>query len=585
MSTRHRVLSALRNPLVIVPPLVIVLGVGWHDYTFAGRALSLPITNLNLLPDSAFNVFEANGLPLGWQVNLHGDLHYSVSQANGYATGKSVQIAVQAYQSGDVTLASPKVAIHPNTTYLFKSYYNAGTPLTLLARQYNADGSSTLQLIQTYPANNSWSTVSDAFKAGASTTAVQFVLQLSADGSASVNNPYLEPQQDVYVAPPASGPNVIPNGELSPGSYDTPDSWLTYDTGQNTVNFSYIQNGGQPYVQTTIHNYKNGQAKWQYAPQSVIPDQYYSLSLTYQANIPVLVVAEYVLQDGTRQDQTVVTLPPSGDWTTAINRFQVPPGATNMFISLPLQSDGTVASRDYTLINTTKSGPLRWSQPLVSVTFDDGWQATYDAALPVLRQYGYTGTFYVSPSTIETAGFMTASELDTLANDGDEIGTNGYNPEDLTAINDSALSYQLREGRDYLDTAGFSVTDLATPYGRSDAGVQWYARQYYTTIRSSDAGINTRQNLDPYDLKVLYVTNDTTPQDVNIALQATKAENGWLLLVYHRITNDPNAPYGSANVEHVSTMTSAFKKQMAQVAASNIKVLPVAAAYAALQHE
>jgi peptidoglycan/xylan/chitin deacetylase (PgdA/CDA1 family) len=254
-----------------------------------------------------------------------------------------------------------------------------------------------------------------------------------------------------------------------------------------------------------------------------------------------------------------------------------------MFLSLPLEHDGTVASRDYSLVNITKPGAREWRQPLVSLTFDDGWQATYNTALPALERHDYTATFYVNPATIETSGFMTAGELDNLEDSGNEIGANGYNHDDLTTLNTNTLAYQLREGRDYLRTAGFPVTDLATPFGRSDAEVSWYARQYYTTVRGTNQGVNTRQNLDPYNLKVLYVTPNTTPQTLDAMLQAAKQEDGWLILVYHRVTNAPSQPYGTTDVEHVSTTPAALQQQLSSIHASGIKVLPVAAAYAELE--
>lgn len=582
MSTRHKLLATFRNPLVIVPPLVIVLGVGWHQYTYAGRALSLPTANINLLPNSDFSAFGVDGLPIGWQSTASSTLRYTATRTKGYARGSSLKLTVSDYHAGDVRLATPEVAVNQHTTYLFKSYYNASMPFALLERIYSANGSSTLQLVQTYGANDSWSTVSDAFRAAPGIVAVQFVFRLYANGSLTINNPYLEPQPDAYVDPAPDGSNVLPNGKLASGSYDAPADWSTYHIGNSTAAFSYIQATSGPYVQTVVSGYTSGQAKWQYSPEPVTPGSYYGLSLSYQSSVSVPVIAEYRLKGGHVEDQTVLLLPPADSWTTATCEFQVPPEATNLFISLPLESNGVVASRDYSLTNVTKPGPIRWSQPLVSLTFDDGWQATYDSAMPVLQQYGYTGTFYVNPSTIETPNFMTASELDTLAHSKNEIGSNGYDHDDLTAINNTELDYQLREGRDYLRAAGFQVNDLATPYGLSDAEVQWYARQYYATVRGTAAGINTKQNLDPYNLKVLYVTDETTPQTIRTALQTTKAENGWLILVYHRITDDTSLSYGSLNVEHVTTTASAFKTQTRLIHDSDIKVLPVAAAYAAL---
>jgi len=582
-SMKRRLLRILRNPLVVVPPIILILALGWQQYTYAGRDFSLPDPTLNMLTDSNFSSFGANGLPTGWQSAKSGVLQASTKQTDGYAGGRSLQLGVSDYQNGDVAWATPKITVEDGETYLFKSYYQAGAPFALLLRLYFSDGSSTTELVQTYPATgSSWTTVSHAFRATADLRAVQMVFRLYHNGSLTLNEPYFEPQQQVYIAPTPTGNNTLPNnGQLiTTGTYDAPDYWSTYQAGSNTDAFSYVQDPGGAYVQTTVSNYKNGQAKWQYIPQPVTPGQYYSLGLAYRSNTSVPVVAEYVLQNGTRHDQTVVTLPPADTWTTVTAQFEVPPQAVNMFVSVPLQHDGTVATRNYALIDITKPGPAEWQQPLVSITFDNGLQGQYDNAWPVLHAYGYDATFYVNPPTIETGGFMTAAELDTMANSGNEIGAHGYNNADLTAINTSALDYQLHEGRDYLRQAGFTVNDASTPYGHSDSQVQYYARHYYTTLRGTESGVNTRQNLDPYNLKVFYITRNTKLAALTSALQTTKAENGWLILVYHQVGSA--ASDTPTDTDQTTITATTFREQIDQLRTSGIQVMPIANAYKTL---
>jgi len=586
MSMRHKLPHLLHNPLVIVPPLVLILAIGWQQYTYAGRDFNLPDPARNLLAGSDFDTFGTNGLPAGWQLAKSGALQYTAGRTGGYAAGSSLQLNVSDYQSGDITLATPKVNVTAGKTYLFKSYYQASAPFALLLRSYFSDGSSTTGLARTYPATgSSWTTASNASRAAGNLQAVQVVFRVYHTGSLTLNEPYLEPQQQVTIAPVPAGVNTLPNNGrlITTGAYDAPDYWSTYQTGSNTVAFSYVQDPGGTYVQTAVSNYKSGQAKWQYEPQPVTAGQYYSASLAYHSNASVPIVAEYVLQNGTRQDQTAVTLPPADSWTTATAKFEVPPQAVSMFISVPLQRDGTVATRNYTLVNITRPGATEWRQPLVSITFDGGLQSPYDNALPILHKYDYAATFYVNPPTIETDGFMTASELDVIAGSGNEIGAHGYDNDDLTAINTTALDYQLREGRDYLRKAGFAVNDISTPYGHSDSQVQYYARQYYSLVRGTEPGINTRQNLNPYNLKVFYVTKTTTPAAITDALKSAKAENGWLILVYHQIEDATSST--PKNTDQTTITTAIFREQMDQLHASGIRVLPVADAYSTLEDQ
>jgi peptidoglycan/xylan/chitin deacetylase (PgdA/CDA1 family) len=292
----------------------------------------------------------------------------------------------------------------------------------------------------------------------------------------------------------------------------------------------------------------------------------------------VKVVAEYELPNGGRQFDTLANLLPAGQWTQADYALEVPDRGQALNVSLILQNNGTLASRDYVLTNVTKPGGLEWKRPLVSITFDDGWHSTYLNAVPILKRYGYRATFYINPSSIETPGFMYADELADLAAQH-EIAAHGYSHKDMTAINVNALESELKQGKDYLTSAGFAVTDFAPPYGKSDAEVEWFVRKYFTTSRSIDTGINTKQNLDAYNLKTLYLEFNTPPEIVTRALDETTKANGWLILVYHNVGAAEHSSFPSEEPRTSTVSTETFANHMAQVQKSGLTVLPMNAAY------
>jgi hypothetical protein len=156
---------------------------------------------------------------------------------------------------------------------------------------------------------------------------------------------------------------------------------------------------------------------------------------------------------------------------------------------------------------------------------------------------------------------------------------------DLTSIGTDRLDDQVRRSSEALAAAGLDTRDLAPPYGRTDPQVDWYAGKYFDLIRGTDDGINTRQSLDPQDLKVFYVTDQTTLETLSQALAETRRMNGWLILVYHQIST----PESTGTQEHTiaadrSTITSdVLAAQLQLIDDSNIDVQPVAQAYAHLQ--
>src|SRR3569833_1179066 len=487
-SRRRRLGRRLRNPLVVVPLVVAVLTAGWLQYASGANSVSQARAGADL-----FSVAQAVGDHTvdGWRVGHSNDATASLQPVDGHVTDRALQVEVTRYVSGDVTLTSPRVPGSPRQQNLFKAYRSSETSFTLLTRRFHRDGTVELVQLQDYPARQgAWSTVGDAFDSGDTTVAVQYVFRLAAKGTLQVDGAYLEPARDVHVAtaPPAS-PYLVPNPDLPGAQPNAPVQWASYHSGRSTVDFGGARDGNGRYLWTRIRDYRSGEAKWQYPPVPVGPHRYYQFRATYQADRPVDVVAEFEQAGGGRAFTNLSTVSPAGDWTTVTADFQAPESATAVMVTLVSHGNGATAVRDHDLVDVSKPGPTRWARPLVSLTFDDGWQSAYDQARPLLAERGFAAAFYVHPATIETPRFMTAAELQVLHRAGHEIANHGYEDVDLTALSAGRIDSELRKGRDELAEAGLATDDLAAPLGRTDAQVQWYARQYFQTVRGMDAGI------------------------------------------------------------------------------------------------
>ena len=222
---------------------------------------------------------------------------------------------------------------------------------------------------------------------------------------------------------------------------------------------------------------------------------------------------------------------------------------------------------------------------MVSITFDDGWQSVHDHALPLLDKYGYRSTQYVNASSIETPNFITAAEVQQMHEAGHEIAAHSYEHVDLTSIGTDKLDEELRKSEEALAAAGLGTVDLAPPYGRSDAQVDWYASKYFDIVRGTDEGINTRQNLEPHDLKVFYVTEQTTLDSLAKALAETSRANGWLILVYHQIaaSGSTGTPEKTFATDGSTIPSDVLAAQLQLIDKSGIEVQPVAQAFRKLQ--
>jgi peptidoglycan/xylan/chitin deacetylase (PgdA/CDA1 family) len=587
----------LLNPLVVIPVVVVMLTTGWLLFTGETSSITQARPGANLLPALGPTAVGVPAAPApaapagpmgGWKVSHSRDAETSLEVVNGQQSDQALKLDITRYASGDVTLTSPRVDVERGKAYLFKAFTTSDADFTMLARKYHADGSTTLEQLRNpleRPGNSPF-TVSDAFHSGNTTTAVEYVFRLASKGTVRVEGAYLEAADDVRLPPAATtGPNVIPNPKLAGPQPSAPDSWSPYTSGVSTVESGRGEDRDGSFLWTLIANYQNGEAKWQYPPVAVTADRYFEFGATYRSEREVDVVAEFELADGGREFHNLATVPPAGEWTTIGEAFQIPVRAKTAMVTLVSHGDGTTGVRDYSLTDITKPGPLRWDKPLVSITFDDGWQSVYDRALPLLNQHGFRSTQYLNASSIETPNFMTAAEVRQLHEAGHEIAAHSYEHVDLTSIGVDRLDEQLRKSEEALAAAGLGTQDLAPPFGRSDPQVDWYASKYFDILRGTDDGINTRQNLDPHDLLVLYVTDETTTNAVAEALAQTSRVNGWLILVYHQIaTPESTGTQENTIVADRSTITrDVLAAQLQLIDESGIEVQPVARAFEQLQ--
>jgi peptidoglycan/xylan/chitin deacetylase (PgdA/CDA1 family) len=516
---KRKAFNVARNPLTIVLPLMVLLCVGWGHYISASRDLNE--AEHNMLQTGAFDSFDSNVVPVGWRITQKGTFTYTTSQTKGYVGGSSWSFTMRDYKEGSAALESKSVDVHPDTQYLYKSYYQTSTPFDLLVRYHYTDGTSRLQFVQSYPAEGQWSTASVAFNSGKNISAVEFSYQVAGNGTLQLDGAYLEPKATGVYLPP------VPAASASLAA----DSIVP------------------------VH-----------------PGQYFRYGINYTSAGPSDVVAEYVLTDGSRRFITVATLAAAGDWIYRDTDFEVPAGAQTMVMHVSAHGTGVTQSRQASLLDITKAGAPQFKRPLISITFDDGWKSAYDNGAHIMDQFNYKGTFFLNPSVIDTTNFMTAMQVSDLHNRGNEVAAHGVNHLDMTTINSSQIQFQLEGSQHYVQQKmHVGPVDYAAPYGKMDAEVQWYARQYFRSVRGTASGYNSRQNLDPYNLRVLYIGSKTTASEIQQALDDAKANNGWLIFTYHRVEN-PTKNTEDSNVI-VSPVT--FKQQMNLLRQSSMDVKTV----------
>ena len=143
----------------------------------------------------------------------------------------------------------------------------------------------------------------------------------------------------------------------------------------------------------------------------------------------------------------------------------------------------------------------------VALTFDDGCETDLITAAPLLEEFGFQATFYVTVGFLRKRGFLSRPQLRELAETGLEIGCHSMTHPYLTDLPDGALQNEIAGAKKELeDVVGRSVDHFSCPGGRWDERVVQAARQAgYASMATSQIGLNS-SHTDPFALRRVAVT-------------------------------------------------------------------------------
>lgn len=81
----------------------------------------------------------------------------------------------------------------------------------------------------------------------------------------------------------------------------------------------------------------------------------------------------------------------------------------------------------------------------ILLTFDDGYLDNYEAAFPILQEFGFKGTFFVVTEFIDTGreGYMTWEMIEEMSRSGQRIESHSKTHPDLAAKSRDGLIYEI----------------------------------------------------------------------------------------------------------------------------------------------
>ncbi len=176
--------------------------------------------------------------------------------------------------------------------------------------------------------------------------------------------------------------------------------------------------------------------------------------------------------------------------TTAARRYIATPEVFAQELSYLHDSGYTSITFD-DLVNYMMKNVSLPPKPVI-MSFDDDWESQYTHALPLLKKYGFTATFYIWVGVVGKKHHMSWDEIGTLRAAGMQIGCHSMTHPYLTRVqNDEALRQEILGAKQIIEShVGVPVTTFAYPFGQYNERVVAAVKEAgYTSARSTWPGV------------------------------------------------------------------------------------------------
>ena len=162
-------------------------------------------------------------------------------------------------------------------------------------------------------------------------------------------------------------------------------------------------------------------------------------------------------------DYHLINVPAGGEYNVSASEFRAQMAW--------LHDNGYQAIGPAQLLAAMQTGASLPAYPVL-ITFDDNQYTPYKYAVPVLKEYGWTATFFIMTVSINKDGFMDDWQIKQLADEGFVIGGHTWDHRILVQQTDAELERQLKlSGDDLVGVVGQAPEYFAYPAGIYDARV------------------------------------------------------------------------------------------------------------------
>lgn len=225
----------------------------------------------------------------------------------------------------------------------------------------------------------------------------------------------------------------------------------------------------------------------------------------------------------------------------------------------------------------TPSTPVKpFEEPIITITFDDGWESIYSKGATIFQKHGVRTTQYILSGTFGYHNYLSKDQVLSLHNAGHDIQSHTVSHNDLTSLSPEDLDFELKQPKiDIGKLLNKKITDFASPLNRHNQTVIDAVKREYRSHRNTEADVitlndnsfNTATSFNPYQINAFSVRRTTTVDQLRQFMQTAKERNAWILLIYHQIDDESE--------DYYAVSQRALDEQMAVVASFGLRIATV----------
>ena len=151
----------------------------------------------------------------------------------------------------------------------------------------------------------------------------------------------------------------------------------------------------------------------------------------------------------------------------------------------------------------------------ISLTFDDGWVGAFNIAMPILKDFGYRCTYFITKDFIGREGFVDEKMIIMAAEAGMEIGVHGTTHRMLSNCSNDEIIWEFTNCKQYLESlTGQKIVTASMPGGDWNEIISSCAKKAgLKLLCTSKLGLNV-PSTNLFNLKRIPIKGNTSDSDV-----------------------------------------------------------------------